>query len=58
MTTPDSIQRKLYRLLLAGLLISALSGCGGGSSSATPPPGGTTQSSDWDQLVWDQDNWG
>lgn len=59
MTTHDTIPRKLCRMLLAGILISMLSACGGGgSSSAPPPPGGNTPSSNWDELIWGQDNWG
>jgi len=34
-----------------------VSSCGDSSSGTTPTP--TTQgSSNWDVMVWDQDNWG
>jgi len=40
----------LALLLFAGLLL--LSSCGGGGGG-----GGSSGSQDWDQMVWDQDNW-
>jgi len=47
-----------WKIILPGLLF-ALSACGGGGNSATsPPPQTQTGSSDWDNLVWDDDNWG
>jgi len=36
------------------LFIVSLSACGGGGSD-TPPTEGNN--SDWDNMVWDQDNW-
>ena len=36
--------------LIAALLLSA---CGGGGGDSTTP----TNNSNWDSLVWDQDNW-
>jgi len=51
---------KLKIAVLVVLSLIALAGCsggggGGGGSGAAPPPAG---SSNWDALVWDQDNWG
>jgi len=47
--------RRYALLLFMGLLfITACGGGGGGGGGATPPP---TGSSDWDSMVWDQDNW-
>lgn len=43
---------KYFGLLLLGL--SFLSACGGGGGDAPPPQQG---SSEWDSMVWDQDNW-
>ncbi len=46
---------KLRRKLLPGLLLLGaliLAACGGSSS----PPSGSG-SSNWDEMVWDQDNW-
>ena len=45
---------KLLKVLLAFSLLALLGACGGGGGGAAPPAGG---SSDWDQMVWDQDNW-
>jgi hypothetical protein len=42
---------------LLGLLI-CLSGCGGGSSESADSVPTAIQSSDWDRLNWDNDNWG
>ena len=37
-------------------VLATLAGCGGGGGGgSTPPP--PTGSSNWDALVWDQDNW-
>lgn len=42
-------------VLSLALLLSACSGGGGGDSGGDePPPGG---SSEWDTMIWDQDNW-
>ncbi len=38
-------------LLLA--FVAVLAGCGGGGGD-----GGAQGSSNWDEMVWDQDNWG
>ena len=48
-------QAKVLSLALV-LLVLTLSACGGGDSSPAPqsPPLGN---SNWDSLVWDQDNW-
>ncbi len=48
----------LRRLLVIGVLLSGVSACGGGGSSSSAPPPVNTASSSWDQLIWDQDNWG
>lgn len=44
-------------LLLLALLLGACSGGGGGGSEATPPESLSQANSNWDSLVWDQDNW-
>ena len=48
--------KKLLSLLFMALAITACGGGGGGGGDGgtTPPPAG---SSDWDTMVWDQDNW-
>jgi len=49
------MNRKTRTALLAMLVLLGLSACGGGGGgSAAPPPAG---SSNWDALIWDQDNW-
>ena len=41
--------------MLGVLAVALLSACGGGGGGGTTPlPAG---SSNWDQMVWDQDNW-
>lgn len=40
-------------LILIALV--TLAGCGGSSGGGTPPP--PAGSSNWDEMVWDQDNW-
>lgn len=47
--------KKLKRcsLVLLGILMLAACGRGGGSSSG----GGSNNSSNWEQMVWDQNNW-
>jgi hypothetical protein len=52
----------LHLALSVALLLSACGGGGGsggssgGNSGSTPPPT-TVSKSNWDELVWDQDNW-
>ena len=41
---------RLRLLTVMGLLL-LLAGCGGGGG------GGDESSSDWDEMVWDQDDW-
>lgn len=45
----------VFRLLLAVLLLAGCSGGGGGGGGGNNSPSG---SSNWDEMVWDQDNWG
>lgn len=49
---------KRFAIFTLGLLIVLLSACGGGGGGATDtnaaPPSG---SSNWDEMVWDQDKW-
>ena len=43
------------RVLMVVLFSLWLTACGGGGGgAAAPPPAG---SSNWDALIWDQDNW-
>jgi len=42
-------------VVFLGLLTLAACGGGGGGGGSPPPPAST--SSNWDQLVWYQDNW-
>jgi len=42
-----------YSLVLLGILM--MTACGGGSGSSSG--GGSSNSSNWDQMVWDQNNW-
>jgi outer membrane biogenesis lipoprotein LolB len=43
------VRRMTVFLLLVAFLV--LPACGGGGN------GGPDRSSDWDRIVWDQDNW-
>ena len=43
-----------YLIVLALLASVLLTACGGGGGGNPPP---TNVNTDWDQLVWDQDNW-
>ena len=51
--------KKLIRIYATGIFIALsvllLTGCGGGGGGSNPPP--NNANTDWDQLVWDQDNW-
>lgn len=53
------IKRTVIALHLALSLVLLLGACNGGSSGGSggsgPPP--ATGSSNWDELVWDEDNW-
>ena len=42
-------------LIALGILGIIATGGGGGSSKSPPPP--PSGSSNWDEMVWDQDNW-
>ena len=46
-------KRGLSRVFIL-FVLAMLAGCGGGGGGAPPP---STGSSNWDALVWDQDNW-
>ena len=52
----------LCLLLSTSLCIIGVTGCGGSDGNGTPiveeqlPPAGS--SSNWDEIVWDQDKWG
>ena len=51
------MRNKLKTAVLLFLGLMALAGCsggGGGGGGASAPP---TGNSNWDALVWDQDNW-
>lgn len=50
------MSKKILTLMMFILVSLAGTACGGGDSAApqTPEQG----SSNWDELVWDQDNWG
>ena len=47
------MKRLLILLMLLGSLTLIFAACGSGGGSDTPAP----DSSNWDELVWDQDNW-
>ncbi len=51
-------RRKLTGFLAVLSLLLLLPACGGGGGSnaggESPPPGG---SSEWDTMIWDQDDW-
>jgi hypothetical protein len=51
---------KLNKLAFILTIIGFLSSCGGGGGGPDPepPPPVDTSSSDWDSMVWDQDDWG
>lgn len=49
--------KALVAIVAITLLLGACSKGGGGGASAAPPPP-PPGSSDWDRMVWDQDNWG
>ena len=49
---------KINRLAFI-IIIGFLASCGGGGDSEPePPPPPPVGSSDWDSMVWDQDDWG
>jgi len=43
--------------ILLLVVVTALSACGGGGGGSTTPPE-NTESSDWDTMKWNDDNWG
>ena len=45
--------RVFLLIVLSAFTAGCGSGGGGGDSSSTPTP----SSSDWDSLIWDQDDW-
>lgn len=45
------------RVLLAVALTALIAGCGSGGGSNDDGGGTTPSSSDWDTMIWDQDNW-
>ena len=47
---------KIKPLKLTITLIGILTSCGGGTDPE--PPLVDTSSSDWDSMVWEQDDWG
>ena len=47
--------RKYAYLTVSLLMLLLLTVCGGGGGGGAEPPG---TSSNWDQMVWDQDKWG
>lgn len=56
-------KRKIYKILrylglvcviALGVLSTVGSGGGGGGAGGVQPP---PESSNWDEMVWDQDNW-
>lgn len=51
--------KNFYRgIALLGLTF-VLTSCGGGGKTETAPPQQTqTESSEWDEFIWDNDNWG
>lgn len=51
------MRRKSINTIFVVALILSLTGCGGGGGGGAPPPPPTSGSSNWDTLVWDQDNW-
>ncbi|MBV1911971.1 MAG: hypothetical protein KUG78_21960 [Kangiellaceae bacterium] len=54
----SSKQKKLNRLTLVLIIVGFLSSCGGGGGGTTSPLPIDTSSSDWDSMVWGQDDWG
>ncbi|GMQ87838.1 MAG: hypothetical protein BMS9Abin08_1048 [Gammaproteobacteria bacterium] len=48
------IRVKLLLPVALAILIAGCGGGGGGGNNNNPPAG----SSNWDTMVWDQDNWG
>ena len=52
------MNRKITAALVAVLMVLGLTACGGGGGGAAPPTAASPAgSSNWDSLVWDQDNW-
>jgi hypothetical protein len=44
-------------IISAVVLMLGLTGCGGGGGGGGAPPPAPSGSSNWDTMVWDQDNW-
>jgi len=44
---------KNFKFFLVFVILGFLSGCDGGGGGSPPDTG----SSNWDEMVWDQDNW-
>ena len=52
-----TLSNKLLLLLLLLPLLALLGGCGGGGGGGSKVPLPPSGSSNWDQMVWDQDDW-
>lgn len=48
---------KIISIIFIALIVSACGGGGGGSNAGNPNPPPPAGSSNWDEMVWDQDNW-
>ncbi len=46
---------RVFLLMAIATLIAGCGGSGGGDNTPSTPP--ATGSSNWDTMVWDQDNW-
>jgi len=56
----EEAMKTISKVVVLLAVLAGLAACGGGgggdsNSNPNPPPSGTTN---WDQMVWDQDNWG
>jgi len=50
--------KKLNKLAFFLIIISFIASCGGGGGGGGGTDPVDTSSSDWDSMVWDQDDWG
>jgi hypothetical protein len=52
----DQIMKRtgITKLFFITFIFLLLAGCGGGGGGG----GGSKNSSNWDQMTWDKDNWG